>query len=138
MVTVAWLFVAIIVGQCYTASLTSMLTVRRLAPKVADYETLKNTNAVVGYGRGAHVASYLVDVLGFKNENIRDFTSPDEYPHALQNKEIAAVFLEAPFSKLFLARYCKSFIVAATFGEGGFAFVRFLIRRSVLLISSGE
>ncbi|XP_076882545.1 glutamate receptor 2.8-like [Bidens hawaiensis] len=123
MVTVAWLFVAIIVGQCYTASLTSMLTVRRLAPRVADYETLKNTNAVVGYGKGAHVASYLVDVLGFKNENIRGFTSPEDYAHALKNKEIAAVFLEAPFSKLFLAKYCKSFIVAATFGEGGFAFV---------------
>ncbi|KAK9078220.1 hypothetical protein SSX86_002277 [Deinandra increscens subsp. villosa] len=123
MITVAWFFVAIIVGQCYTASLTSMLTIRRLAPKVADYETLKNANAAVGYGRGAHVASYLVDVLGFKNENIRSFTSPEEYAHALQNKEIAAVFLEAPFSKLFLAKYCKSFIVAATFGEGGFAFV---------------
>ncbi|KAM0004608.1 putative periplasmic binding protein-like I [Helianthus debilis subsp. tardiflorus] len=123
MITVAWLFVAIIVGQCYTASLTSMVTVRRLAPRVADYESLKNANAVVGYGRGAHVASYLVDVLGFKNENIRGFTSPQEYAHALRNKEIAAVFLEAPFSKLFLARYCKSFMVAATFGEGGFAFV---------------
>ncbi|KAI7754653.1 hypothetical protein M8C21_030932, partial [Ambrosia artemisiifolia] len=123
MITVAWLFVAIIVGQCYTASLTSMLTVRRLAPRVADYETLKNANAAVGYGRGAHVASYLVDVLGFKNENIRGFTSPEEYAHAFRNKEIAAVFLEAPYTKLFLARYCKSFMVAATFGEGGFAFV---------------
>ncbi|KAD6794512.1 hypothetical protein E3N88_05408 [Mikania micrantha] len=123
MVTVAWLFVAIIVGQCYTASLTSMLTIRRLAPKVADYETLKHANAVVGYGRGAHVSSYLVDVLGFKDENLRSFTSPEEYAYALRNKEIAAVFLEAPFTKLFLAKYCTSFIVAATFGEGGFAFV---------------
>ncbi|PWA68110.1 ionotropic glutamate receptor, metazoa, Periplasmic binding protein-like I [Artemisia annua] len=124
MTTVAWLFAAIIIGQCYTASLTSMLTVRRLAPKVNDYETLKNSNAVVGHGEGAHVASYLVDVLGFKNENLRSFMSPKEYADALQSKEISAVFLEAPFTKLFLAKYCKSFIKAGpTFNEGGFGFV---------------
>ncbi|GJW78980.1 glutamate receptor 2.7-like protein [Tanacetum coccineum] len=124
MTAVAWLFAAIIIGQCYTASLTSMLTVRRLIPKVTDYETLKNANAVVGYGRGAHVATYLVDVLGFELENIRSFTSPEGYAHALRNKEISAVFLEAPFTKLFFAKYCKSFTTAGpTFGDGGFAFV---------------
>nr|GEV99412.1 glutamate receptor 2.7-like [Tanacetum cinerariifolium] len=124
MTAVAWLFAAIIIGQCYTASLTSMLTVRRLIPKVTNYETLKNSNAVVGYGRGAHVASYLVDVLGFKLENIRSFTSPEGYAHALRNKEISAVFLEAPFTKLFFAKYCKSFTTAEpTFGDGGSAFV---------------
>ncbi|KAL7599491.1 hypothetical protein Lser_V15G25076 [Lactuca serriola] len=124
MTTVAWLLAAIIIGQCYTASLTSMLTVKRLIPKVADFETLKNGNAVVGYGQGAHVASYLVDVLGFKNRNIRAFTSPEGYARALKNREISAVFLEAPFTKLFLAKYCKSFITAGpTFGDGGFAFV---------------
>nr|GEZ07230.1 ATPase 2, plasma membrane-type-like [Tanacetum cinerariifolium] len=51
---VAWLFVAIIIGQCYTASLASMLTVRRLIPKVIDYETLNNSNAVLVYERGAY------------------------------------------------------------------------------------
>ncbi|KAI3716236.1 hypothetical protein L6452_23436 [Arctium lappa] len=124
MTAVAWLFAAIIIGQCYTASLTSMLTVRRLIPKVADFETLKNTNAVVGYGRGAHVVKYLEDVLHFKSSNIRSFTSPEEYARALRSGEIAAVFLEAPFTKLFLSKYCKSFIAAGpTFGDGGFAFV---------------
>lgn len=135
MTFVVWIFAAIIIGQCYTASLTSMLTVRRLAPKVTDYETLKNSNAVVGYGKGAHVASYLVDVLGFKNENLRSFTSPKEYADALENKEISAVFLEAPFTKLFLAKYCKSFIKAGpTFNEGGFAFVRFFNLGSIDLL----
>ncbi|GKB38192.1 glutamate receptor 2.7, partial [Tanacetum coccineum] len=124
MTTVAWLFSAIIIGQCYTASLTSMLTVRRLLPKVTDYEALKNANAVVGQARGAHVATYLQDVLGFKPENIRSFTSAEEYAHALRNREIAAVFLEAPYSKLFFAKYCKSFMTAGpTFREGGFAYV---------------
>ncbi|XP_024979120.1 glutamate receptor 2.8-like [Cynara cardunculus var. scolymus] len=122
--TVVWLFAAIIIGQCYTASLTSMLTVRRLIPKVADFETLKNTNAIVGYGRGAHVVRYLEDVLHFKPSNIRSFKSPEEYARALRSGEIAAVFLEAPFTKLFLSKYCKSFMAAGpTFGDGGFAFV---------------
>lgn len=123
----AWLLTAVIIGQCYTASLTSMLTVKRLIPIVTDYETLKNSNAVVGYGRGSHVASYLKDVLGFKHENLRSFATPEEYASALRSREISAVFLEAPFTKLFLAKYCKSFITAGTtFGDGGFAFVRFL------------
>ncbi|GJS65883.1 glutamate receptor 2.7 [Tanacetum coccineum] len=74
LIFVVWIFAAIIIGQCYTASLTSMLTVRILAPKVTDYETLKNSNAVVGYGRGAHVASYLVDVLPKGSPMLPDFT----------------------------------------------------------------
>ncbi|KAI7750403.1 hypothetical protein M8C21_013420 [Ambrosia artemisiifolia] len=121
--TVAWLFTAIIIGQCYTASLTSMLTVRRLIPKVTDCETLKKSNAIVGYDKGSQVASYLVDVLGFKHENIRSFTSPEDYAHSLGNKEIAAVFLAAPYAKLFLTKYCKRFTtVGTTYAEGGFAF----------------
>ncbi|PWA99534.1 ionotropic glutamate receptor, metazoa, Periplasmic binding protein-like I [Artemisia annua] len=87
MTAVAWLFSAIIIGQCYTASLTSMLTVRRLLPKVTDYEAVKNANAVVGQARGAHVAMYLQNVLGFKPENIRSYTSAEEYAHALRNRK---------------------------------------------------
>ncbi|XP_076911969.1 glutamate receptor 2.7-like [Bidens hawaiensis] len=124
MTTVAWLFAAIIIGQCYTASLTSMLTIRRLTPQVTDYQTLRNTNAVVGYSKGSHVARYLHDVLGFKNENLRNFTSQEEYAHALRSRQIAAVFLETPLAKLFISKYCKSFTTAGpTFRDGGFAFV---------------
>ncbi|KAL8189246.1 hypothetical protein R6Q57_028812 [Mikania cordata] len=123
MTIMAWFFAAIIIGQCYTASLTSMLTVRKLIPQVTDYETLKNSNAIVGYDQGSQVASYLVDVLGFKHQNIRGFTSPEEYAHAFRKKEIAAIFLVAPYAKLFLIKYCKSFITAGnTFGEAGFGF----------------
>ncbi|KAD6794515.1 hypothetical protein E3N88_05411 [Mikania micrantha] len=123
MTIMAWFFAAIIIGQCYTASLTSMLTVRKLIPQVTDYETLKKSNAIVGYDQGSQVASYLVDVLGFKRQNIRPFTSPEEYAHALGKKEIAAVFLVAPYAKLFLTKYCKMSITAGnTFGEAGFGF----------------
>ncbi|KAL8235410.1 hypothetical protein R6Q59_021510 [Mikania micrantha] len=123
MTIMAWFFAAIIIGQCYTASLTSMLTVRKLIPQVTDYETLKNSNAIVGYDQGSQVASYLVDVLGFKSQNIKGFTSPEEYANALGKKEIAAIFLVAPYAKLFLTKYCKRFITAGnTFGEAGFGF----------------
>ncbi|MFS8001853.1 putative ionotropic glutamate receptor [Helianthus anomalus] len=66
MTTVAWIFAAIIIGQGYIASLTSMLTIRRLKPQVTDYEALKNANAVVGYNKGSHVAQVFGRCLGFQ------------------------------------------------------------------------
>lgn len=124
---VVWLFVALVITQSYTASLTSMLTVQKLEPTVADIETLKNTNAIVGYGKGAFIARYLVDVLGFKSSNIRNFSSPQGYADALKTGEITAVFLNGAYVNLFLAKYCKSFIVAGPkykVGGLGFAFPR--------------
>lgn len=123
MAMVVWLFVSLVITQSYTASLTSMLTVRKLEPTVADIETLKNNNAIVGYGKGAFVATYLEDVLGFKSSNIKSFSSPQEYAQALKTGEIAAGFLNGAYVKLFLAKYCKSFIVAGpTYKVGGFGF----------------
>lgn len=73
MTIVVWLFVALIITQSYTASLSSMLTVKQLEPTVSDIETLKNNNAIVGYGKGAFVAKYLIEVLGFKPYNLKNF-----------------------------------------------------------------
>ncbi|RVW42972.1 Glutamate receptor 2.7 [Vitis vinifera] len=99
MAMVVWLFVALVITQSYTANLTSMLTVQQLEPTVADIETLKSSNSMIGYCRGSFVSAYLKDVL-------------------------AAAFLEAPFAKLFLAKYCKSFMAAGpSYKVGGFGFV---------------
>ncbi|KAK1405102.1 Glutamate receptor [Heracleum sosnowskyi] len=120
---VVWLFVALIITQSYTASLTSMLTVKKLEPTISDIETLKTTNAIVGYGKGAFVAKYLEEVLGFKSYNLKNFSSPHEYAQALKTGEIAAGFLNGSYLKLFLAKYCKSFVVAGpTYKVGGFGF----------------
>ncbi|KAL6975454.1 hypothetical protein U1Q18_024249 [Sarracenia purpurea var. burkii] len=124
MAMVVWLFVAIVITQSYTASLTSMLTVQRLQPAIADVETLKSGNALVGNCKGSFVARYLVEVLGIKSSNIKNFTSPEEYARALRTGEVAATFLEVPLAKLFLAKYCRSFTMAGpTYKVGGFGFV---------------
>ncbi|CAL5390752.1 unnamed protein product [Camellia sinensis] len=79
---------------------------------------------MVGHGKGSYVSIYLKDVLGFKSTNLKNFSSPQEYARALKSGEIAAVFLEVPFAKLFLAMYCKSFILAGpSYKIGGFGFV---------------
>lgn len=121
---VVWLFVALVLTQTYTANLTTILTLQRLEPAVSDIESLRNGNAVVGNCRGSFVASYLEHVLDIHPRNIKNYNSPADYAQALRSQEIAAAFLEVPFAKLFLAKYCKEFTIAGpTFKVGGFGYV---------------
>ncbi|XP_027061001.1 glutamate receptor 2.7-like [Coffea arabica] len=123
MATVVWLFVAVIISQSYTASLTSMLTLPRLEPKVANIETLRNSNAVIGHSSKAFVRAYLLNVLHFNPNNIKNFSSFEECAEDLKNGRIAGAFLEVPTSKVFLAKYCKSFMTAGpTYKAGGYGF----------------
>ncbi|KAL2326768.1 hypothetical protein Fmac_020195 [Flemingia macrophylla] len=121
---VVWLFVALIITQTYTASLASMLTVERLEPTVDSIEQLKKANATVGYDTGSYCERYLQDALGMKATNIKPFDSQESYADALRNKEIAAVFVDVPGAKLFLAKHCEGFVIAGpTYKIGGYGFV---------------
>ncbi|KAK1371879.1 Glutamate receptor [Heracleum sosnowskyi] len=123
MAMVVWLFVALIITQSYTASLSSMLTAQRLEPAIKNVETLQKMNATVGYCKGSFLGSYMIKVLGFPEANIRKYNSTDAYADALYNKTIAGIFLEVPPAKVFLAQYCKSFTkTERTFKVGGFGF----------------
>ncbi|GKC49249.1 glutamate receptor 2.8-like protein [Tanacetum coccineum] len=120
---VVWLFVALIITQSYTASLSSMLTAQRLEPTITSVEELRNINATVGYCNGSLVNQYLKNVLGFKTIKVNSYNSTRRYAEALNSGEIAAIFLEVPAAKVFLAQYCKSFIrTGETFKVGGFGF----------------
>lgn len=120
-----WLFVALVLTQTFTANLTTILTLQRLEPTVSDVESLRKGNAVVGNCRGSFVASYLEEALNILPRNIKNYDSPAEYAQALRSQEIAAAFLEVPYAKLFLAKYCKEFTTAGpTFKVGGFGYVR--------------
>ena len=122
--TLVWLFVALIISQSYTASLTRMLTVPRLEPKVANIDTLRNSNAVIGYSRKTFVKDYLLNVLHFNPNNIKNFSSFEECADGLKNGRIAGAFLEVPTSKVFLAKYCKSFMTTGpTYKFGGYGYV---------------
>ncbi|KAK0600626.1 hypothetical protein LWI29_016882 [Acer saccharum] len=123
MALVVWLFVALVITQTYTANLSSILTVKKLEATVTNIETLQRSNAKVGYCRGSYLKRYLVDVLDFKDNNIRNFSSANNYAEALRTREIEAIFLDVPIAKLFVAKYCKEFIVAGpTYKTGGFGF----------------
>lgn len=130
MAMVVWLFVALIVTQSYTASFASMLTAQRLEPSIASVEVLRNMNATVGHCNGSLVNYYMKDVLGFNSFKILSYNSTHKYAEALNSGEIAAIFLEVPAAKVFLAQYCKSFIrTGETFKVGGFGFVSSLDKK---------
>jgi hypothetical protein len=102
-----------------------MLTVQRLEPTIPTVEELLNSNAMVGYCTGTYVERYLVEVLKFKNQNMQHFQSAESYAKAFEDKKISAAFLGTPSAKIFLAKYCNSFIqIGPTYKIGGFGFVR--------------
>ena len=123
MAFIVWLFVALVITQSFTASLTTLLTVQQLNPTTVDIETLKQTGAKVGCDGNSFVVKYL-EVLGFHPENIIKIYSGDDYPQALESGRITAAFLEVPYVKLFLSKYCNNFITSGPpFKVGGFGFV---------------
>jgi hypothetical protein len=122
---VVWLFVSLIIIQTYTANLTSMLTVQRLEPTIPTVEELLNSNEMVGYCTGTYMERYLAEVLKFKNQNLLHFPSAASYAKGFEDKKISAAFLGTPSAKIFLAKYCNSFIqIGPPYKIGGFGFVR--------------
>lgn len=124
-VVMIWLFVVFILSSIYTASLTSMLTVRLAEPTVRDIEWLRKTNAPVGCDPDSFVGRYLKDVLELKN--IKNIARQDEYPVNFKNGNISAAFLELPYQKYFLQEYCNEFTtVGPLYKFGGLGFVSML------------
>ncbi|KAL5730242.1 hypothetical protein ACHQM5_003087 [Ranunculus cassubicifolius] len=123
-VMVVWLFVVFVVTSSYTASLTSMLTVQRLEPTVTDIETLKRSNSPVGCDGDSFIRNYIENVLGFHPNNIVNVKSEYDYEDEFKSGRIKAAFLELPYEKVFISRYCKNFQAAGlTYRFGGLAFV---------------
>uniref|UniRef100_A0A2N9G5T9 Glutamate receptor n=1 Tax=Fagus sylvatica TaxID=28930 RepID=A0A2N9G5T9_FAGSY len=122
LVIVVWLFVVFILTSSYTASLSSMLTVQQLQPN--DIEWLKNNNLKVGCD-SLSIREYLEDVLKFKPQNIVRVRSQEQYHEEFESKYIAAAFLELPYEKVFLNKYCKGYTatILNTHKFGGYGFV---------------
>ena len=117
-----WLFVVFILTSSYTASLTTMLTVRILEPTVQGIEFIRSVNAPVGCDPDSFVAKYLTDVLNLKN--IKYVTTQDQYPKYFESKNISAAFLELPYQKYFLKEYCNKYVaVGPSYKFGGLGFV---------------
>ncbi|KAL8110866.1 hypothetical protein AgCh_026572 [Apium graveolens] len=120
-------FVALIIIQSYTASLSSMLIAQSLEPIVKDVATLMKMNATTGYFQRSFLRSYIIGTLGFDPAKVRKYPSTAAgYAKALNTKEIVRIIFEVPPAKVFLAQYCKSFIKSdRTFKDEGFGFKAF-------------
>lgn len=119
-----WLCVVVVVTACFTAILSSIMTVPRLEPSVLNVDNLIRTNAPVGCNDNSFVVRYL-EHLKFKRENIKQISSISDYPKAFEKGEISAAFFVAPHANVFLAKYCRGYTKSGTvFKLGGFGFVR--------------
>ncbi|KAG5247028.1 glutamate receptor [Salix suchowensis] len=123
-VVVMWLFVVFICTASYTANLTSMLTVQRMEePNFSEYKSFQTKHLTVGCDNDSFVQNYLKSVLGFEKDHIKIIGHENDYPTEFEKKTIAAAFLELPYEKVFLDKYCKRY--TGTKGEhrfGGFGF----------------
>ncbi|KAK3013527.1 hypothetical protein RJ639_010027 [Escallonia herrerae] len=121
-VVVAWFFVVMVLTSSYTASLSSMLTVQKLEPKLKDIDWLRRTNATVACDGETFVLDYLQRVL--RLNNIKSVVNAQDYPEEFDSGNIAAAFLELPYEKVFRQEYCNRYTpTGPTYRFGGFGFV---------------
>ncbi|KAK7351327.1 hypothetical protein VNO77_10694 [Canavalia gladiata] len=117
-VVIIWAFVFLILVQSYTASLTSLLTIEQLRPTIPDVHRMN-----VGFLKGSFVYEILKN-LGFQDQQLKVYYSPEECNDLFTNGSIAAAFDEVPYVKHFLGTYCSKYaMVEPTFKTGGFGFV---------------
>ena len=139
---IIWVFVVLILTSSYTASLTSMLTVQKLEPTVADMRELQRRGHYIGYQEGSFIKSSLIR-MDFEESKMKTYSSEDEYADALSrgsaNGGVAAVFDEIPYLELFLSLYCDGYtMVGPIYKTDGLGFVSSMpchyIRRSIIRV----
>lgn len=127
-VLISWLFMAFILMQSYTASLSAILTVDQLKFAFSnDY--------FIGYQEGSFMKQFLTKQLHINYSRLRSYSSAEEYHAAMSlgSKKcgIDAIFDEIPFMKLLLNKYDSHYkMVGPTYRTGGFGFVSFFILSS--------
>ncbi|KAL3739963.1 hypothetical protein ACJRO7_021270 [Eucalyptus globulus] len=123
-VLVNWFFVTLISTQSYTASLTTMLTLQELKPTVTTMERLRISKARVGCDAVSFVCDYLKNTLNFSKDIIIGLRNSSRYGDQFTSGNIAALFLESPYERAFLAKYCYGYAVTReNYRFGGFGFV---------------
>ncbi|CAI9776569.1 unnamed protein product [Fraxinus pennsylvanica] len=113
-----WLFVVLILTSCYTANLSSLLTVHQIRLTKNDYIGQDS------FIKGLHV----MNNPNVKDYRLRPHSSPEEYYEALRkgskNGGVGAIIDEIPYIKLFLAKYPHEFaMIDSRETTNGFAFV---------------
>lgn len=131
-VLVVWLFLAFVLMQSYTASLSSILLSDQLQPKYFSVNELISKGYYVGYQEGSFTKSMLIEQLKFNESKLKSYANAEEYRKALskgsQNGGVAAIFDEIPYLKIFLTKYGSDYVTAGPiYRTDGFGFVRNLL-----------
>lgn len=101
-----------------------MLTVQRLQPSFTDVKDIQKNGYFVGYQTNSFVKDLLTKKLNFNETRLKNYTTSEDYHDALSNGEVAAIFDEIPYIKIFLASYCSRYMmVGPTYRTDGFGFV---------------
>ncbi|KAM3395371.1 glutamate receptor 3.4 [Capsicum galapagoense] len=127
LVLIFWLFVVLIINSSYTASLTSILTVRQLSSGIQGIDSLISSNDPIGVQDGSFAYNYLIEELGVLESRIRILKTEDEYVSALekgpQGGGVSGIVDELPYVELFLANSkCVFRTVGQEFTKGGWGF----------------
>ncbi|KAK2447380.1 glutamate receptor 2.7 [Trifolium repens] len=119
-----WLFLVLVLTSSYTANLSSLLTVPKLRSD-RNIEWLKQNNLPIGCAStSAFVRNYLIQVYNFPRQQIVDVEDERDSMVKFKNKNIAAIFAESPYVKVFLNKHCKDYTATtAAYKFGGLGFV---------------
>uniref|UniRef100_J3MBZ3 Ionotropic glutamate receptor C-terminal domain-containing protein n=1 Tax=Oryza brachyantha TaxID=4533 RepID=J3MBZ3_ORYBR len=128
-VVVIWCFVVLVLVQSYTASLSSILTAKRLRPSETDLYQILYDGDYVGYQQGSFVESFLIK-QGFSKRMLRPYGKKEDYAQALRNGSsnggVSAIVDEIPFLNAIVSdpHYQKEFqMLNRIYKTPGFGFV---------------
>ncbi|XP_073149885.1 glutamate receptor 3.4-like isoform X2 [Henckelia pumila] len=127
LVLLFWLFVVLIINSSYTASLTSILTVRQLSTRIQGIDSLISSSDPIGIQQGSFAYKYLTDQLSISESRLR-VLKKDDYLSSLERGPtdggVAAIVDELPYIQLFLSTTkCEYSIVGQEFTKSGWGFV---------------
>ncbi|KAL2488384.1 glutamate receptor 2.6 [Forsythia ovata] len=119
-IVLVWVFVVLILTSGYTATLSSLLTVQQIQ--------LGSAGEFLGIQLGSFVGGVIANNLNFKDQRLKQYTSPEEYAEALSRGHkdggVDAIIDEIPYIKIVLAKYSHDYgIIASSSTTGGFGFV---------------
>ncbi|KAJ8634678.1 hypothetical protein MRB53_008945 [Persea americana] len=124
-VVIIWVFVVWILTTSYTASFTTLLTLRQLEPTINDIRDLIKNGDNVGCLKGSFVVD-LLKHLKVDDSKLRQFQTAEEYGEALSSGTVGAIFDEIPYLRSFLAKKgnCAKYkMVGPIYKTRGFGFV---------------
>ncbi|KAJ4719201.1 Glutamate receptor [Melia azedarach] len=124
-IVIVWVFVVLILGSSYTATLSSMLTVQQI-----QLAGLKDS--YIGYHFGSLMGAGAISNLHFDDSRLKRYKSVEGYANALskgsKNGGVSAIIDEIPYINIFLAKYSAHYAMIGpiypAFNGFGFVFQR--------------